>query len=624
MRADSFGGQVRTVLSRGPGHAPDIATGRAFLTQVRIALARTGTPYESPGSRGGRFGWVFPILLIVGGVLGGIVHWVGLLAGLLLLLAVAGYAIGARPSRSAPPVVRAPEPLRVERGANPVSAPVPRPAGHFVVCWGNALAYRLVAELAGRFGARVTVVLPDGDSGWEQRLRRLPGVRVVRTARVDDAALAAADVADARAVAVVGPDDAGNFQTALWAQEISPDVRLVIRMSDPAMALPVRSLFTDCVLLSDSATAAQAFVAATLGEPDEARLPGGTLCLTGRNGGASGLLLAGLDTLRSGGPRLLPVVLSDDVTAWLLRRDGTAPVPRPGRRPAATSRPALWLAVTLLALFAAAAAILTVTGHLDGVARFWLVIAVDIAVVPMIVAAVVEVLTRQRDSVPRGLSDHVVVVGLGDIGTKVVDQLHDRGIAVVCVESDEGARGVDRARELGVPVVIGDATREAALRAARVATSRAVLSLACDDAVNVEIALRARTLSGDPRMVLRLFDDDLAERLGHGLRLGGTRDPALLAAPGFAAAMVDGQVPATIPLGRDVLVVAEVPAGAAVDAAQNDGRARVIAIRRHGTGLLDWAPAPTDRPAPRDRVVVVATRQGLASLLPVSDPERLP
>ena len=61
--------------------------------------------------------------------------------------------------------------------------------------------------------------------------------------------------------------------------------------------------------------------------------------------------------------------------------------------------------------------------------------------------------TRRKRAVPR--RDHVVVVGLGQVGLRLCLLLRGCGIPVVAVEQDEEADNIGLARELGLPVVIG-------------------------------------------------------------------------------------------------------------------------------------------------------------------------
>ncbi|MFI1522471.1 NAD-binding protein [Kitasatospora cineracea] len=92
----------------------------------------------------------------------------------------------------------------------------------------------------------------------------------------------------------------------------------------------------------------------------------------------------------------------------------------------------------------------------------------------------------------RNLSGHVVLVGLGRVGSRVLDRLCELDVPVVCVDRDPSAPGVARARTHGVPVVIGDATQDGVLDAAKAGRARALLALTSDDGTNLEAALAAR------------------------------------------------------------------------------------------------------------------------------------
>jgi len=106
--------------------------------------------------------------------------------------------------------------------------------------------------------------------------------------------------------------------------------------------------------------------------------------------------------------------------------------------------------------------------------------------------------------------------------------------------------------------VIGDAFREETLRAAHLDTCLALVSVTSLDVVNLETALTARALRDDLRIVLRLTDDDLAERLEKTTGNMISRSVPYLAAPAFATAMLEHQVLRTIDVGRHVLLIAEI------------------------------------------------------------------
>jgi Trk K+ transport system NAD-binding subunit len=212
------------------------------------------------------------------------------------------------------------------------------------------------------------------------------------------------------------------------------------------------------------------------------------------------------------------------------------------------------------------------------------------------------------------------VVGLGNVGTRVIRQLYQRGLQVVAIDKTDHARGAALARELDVPVIIGDASREETLRAASVQTCRALVVLSTDDVVNLEAAINGRALNPGLRVVLRLFDGDFADRVERAFHIDVSRSVSYLAAPAFAAAMLQRDVIGAIPVNRKVLLIAEVPVcagsfadGVSVADVQGLDGVRVIAVT--SSGSTHWSPRPDRSLAVDDRLTVVATRDGLGRVV---------
>jgi len=145
--------------------------------------------------------------------------------------------------------------------------------------------------------------------------------------------------------------------------------------------------------------------------------------------------------------------------------------------------------------------------------------------------------------------------------------------------------------------------------------------LTSSDHVNVQAALLGRKANPGVRAVLRVFDTEFAERVQRTLEFT-SRSVSALAAPSFAAAMLDRAVVATIPVRRRVLLVAEVPVEAEsalehhlVGDLQRPGVSRVIAIRTgRGTQVL-WAPPARRRLTRTDTLLAITNRDGLGNLL---------
>lgn len=262
---------------------------------------------------------------------------------------------------------------------------------------------------------------------------------------------------------------------------------------------------------------------------------------------------------------------------------------------------------------------------------------------PVLLAAVLEALGTFRTASalrkpPRGLSGHVVLLGLGKIGTRVLTRLREQDIPVVCVEADPEARGMAVARRLRVPVVVGDVTQEGVLESAKIHRADALLALTSIDTTNLEAVLYARSVRPDLRAVLRLYDDDFAKavyrtlRTAHPAALTRSRSVSHLAAPAFAGAMMGRQILGAIPVERRVLLFAAVVVdghpqleGRTVAEAFRPGAWRVLALdtaargdhtgtEPPGSGLV-WDLPHTYVLQSGDRVVLAATRRGLAELL---------
>lgn len=128
------------------------------------------------------------------------------------------------------------------------------------------------------------------------------------------------------------------------------------------------------------------------------------------------------------------------------------------------------------------------------------------------------------------MEGHVVVCGLGHVGYRVVQELHRAGVGVVGIErSAEGF--VEAVRQLGVPVLVGDARRDELLVQAGVERARAVVCATNDDLVNLEVALDSKRMSPTVRVVLRMFDQRLATKVGGALELDETFSTSALSAP---------------------------------------------------------------------------------------------
>jgi Trk K+ transport system NAD-binding subunit len=153
------------------------------------------------------------------------------------------------------------------------------------------------------------------------------------------------------------------------------------------------------------------------------------------------------------------------------------------------------------------------------------------------------------------LNRHIIVVGLGHLGYRVVMKLHDMGEQIAIVELTADSDTIAVTRGLGIPVIQDDATRPAALETANIKDARTIILASQNDAMNLQIALKARSLNPKIQVVIRIFDEDFAhalqEQFGF-IALSATE----MAAPVFAAAAAGADVTNPISVEGQLLSLA--------------------------------------------------------------------
>jgi Trk K+ transport system NAD-binding subunit len=546
---------------------------------------------------------------------------------------------------------------------------------HIVLCGLDGLGLRTLEELR-RLGEEVVVISAPGERFLPRA--KAQGVTVVEGNYRDEHVLRAAGVATASAIAIAEDDDVGNLHAALTAQDINPRMRIVLRMFNQELGQRIEALFHDCSALSSSALAAPGFVSAALHEnweqqveiaghslavrraaPDGAgvliplahvngnepveffpRDGGNPLCLVDE-GPAMGSSGARGGNQAGGRGRLSALGRLGEVAGSLVILARTADV---RLRYLVAVLVAMGLISTLvfflfdnLALVDAVyftVTIITTTGFGDisllgappalkifGILLMLLGATTLTLFYALITDAIVSArLARALGGVHKHMENHVVVCGLGNIGYRVVEQLVKLGVPVAAVEMKENGHFIPAVQRMGVPVLIADARMPETLRTLNVGKARSVVVATDNDIANLETALGARALNPSLRVVLRLFEPDLAERVERAFAIHISRSVSALAAPAFAAATAGRRVIATIPTGPRVLMVAQVPIepgswadGETIGGLESSAEGRVLLLA--DDGKQRWRPGVETLLAAGQELTIVVTRRGLAEIL---------
>ena len=170
----------------------------------------------------------------------------------------------------------------------------------------------------------------------------------------------------------------------------------------------------------------------------------------------------------------------------------------------------------------------------------------------------------------------VLVCGMGHVGFRIVELLARLGQRVVVVTADARAEWKRAAESWGAVVVTGDARDEELLRSAGLEDARALLAVTDRDPVNLEIALDARRVRPGLPVVVRLWDQNLAQQLESSRSVRRALSVSALAAPVFAGAALgelvlasfetEGKLEVVVRDGANLLVLEEGEARARVAA----------------------------------------------------------
>ncbi len=254
--------------------------------------------------------------------------------------------------------------------------------------------------------------------------------------------------------------------------------------------------------------------------------------------------------------------------------------------------------------------------HTDTQVLAMIVSMVRILVMALAAATILDFILRQRLPMlytrrSKRMQNHVILCGLGQVGYRVATELQRFDTQFTVVELDSSSPFVSPITEQGIPVIFEDARKTDVLIKAGLERASAVIACTDNDLANVEIALDAREVRPDVRVVLRLFDQTLASKIVNSFDIEAAFSASALAAPAFAAAAVDPSVQDSFYVG-DVLFVHStfwVPAASPLTRESVWdlwGKYHVTTLSfTDASGSVDLHPGPTVHVPPDSRIAVV-------------------
>ncbi len=327
------------------------------------------------------------------------------------------------------------------------------------------------------------------------------------------------------AVAVVTRDDVLALRLTLLSAHLRPDLPLWVTMFDRTITRELQHVAPAVHVISPSELVAADLAEHTLavaGDAAERRL------------GGIRVVDDALRLLVIAGVGLLLALAFEAVIAMIALHEGVID--------------ALYFSTRAVATVAgtpgapAAAAWYKALSTLDTLAALLLVAVFTAALVRRLSRPRLTTLLGPRAAPARG---HVLLVGFGQVGFRLAQELQARGVAVIGVERDPDAPCVRLARAAGVPVAIGRGDDRATLERLGIRRCAAVAAVTSTDLVNVAVGLAAADLSPGIPLVMRLGDGEVAAETDSLLHLGRICDAHKIAAEtlarGLCAHTSDGE-----------------------------------------------------------------------------------
>lgn len=371
-----------------------------------------------------------------------------------------------------------------------------------VVCGLGRFGLQVVEALRG-CGCMVTVVSDATTSPERVERATAAGARFVAGDFRTPSVRREADIPCAQAVVLTTASDVDNLEAALEIRGESPQVRVVMRHSQSQLSRRFEADFGIAAALAPADLAASAFVEAALAgstaaaptRPADRRVPIPRRPIR-TEFFAIPLLLVGIYATAIVVFRFtlgLSWIDATYFTTTIVTTVGFGDIHLLEAPPWVKlfGVGLMFAGVLLIALTASLLAVFVVTGTAD----------------------------RLRNEFrARWLRNHVVVCGLGSVGTAVARDLFERGSRVVVIDPSADDE-LHRETNPRCPVIVGDATRPVILHRAGIERARALVACTGNDALNLEIGLTAQSVAEAShtdrplRLVLRCFDAELARRI---------------------------------------------------------------------------------------------------------------
>jgi len=150
----------------------------------------------------------------------------------------------------------------------------------------------------------------------------------------------------------------------------------------------------------------------------------------------------------------------------------------------------------------------------------------------------------------RTMDNHTILVGLGNVGTRILQELSLRNIPTVVITLEEREKHSEIKEQIlenpKMSVIFGEATQISVLEETNITKARAIIIVTNDDLVNFKIATKAKELNPHIRTIIRAFDQDFVQKVTKIFEVDSAISTSAIAAPAFVAASYENGILQTL------------------------------------------------------------------------------
>lgn len=147
-----------------------------------------------------------------------------------------------------------------------------------------------------------------------------------------------------------------------------------------------------------------------------------------------------------------------------------------------------------------------------------------------------------REAVASTYRNHVVVLGAGHVGLRVIRSLAEIGVEVIVVDNEPSLDANELMNQLGIPLIMSDARMTTTWEKAGLRYADSLVVCTGDDHLNLDVIMRARDMNPDVRIVTRIWNDQFSSQIKDFMNVQAVISSSNLSAPVFTGAALGVEI----------------------------------------------------------------------------------